>query len=169
MSHELKKALDVLSEKEKDPKRHTYKGIRELSLFRPEVSVVYYDLTTLYFESEISDELKCFGYSKDNKADKVQVVLGVVLDEEGMPLTYEIYPGNTFEGSTVVEMIKRLKEALWELGKVAAVDIETKKGEIRLLKSKKFYFETVKVRILVRFSLSVFYPPQEQALRWSRW
>ena len=162
-------ALDVLSEKEKDFKRHTYKGIRELSLFRPEVSVVYYDLTTLYFESEISDELKCFGYSKDNKADKVQVVLGVVLDEEGMPLTYEIYPGNTFEGSTVVEMIKRLKEALWELGKVAAVDIETKKGEIRLLKSKKFYFETVKVRIFVRFSLSVFYPPQEQALRWSRW
>ena len=58
-------ALDVLSEKEKDLKRHTYKGIRELSLFRPEVSVVYYDLTTLYFESEISDELKCFGYSKE--------------------------------------------------------------------------------------------------------
>ena len=81
-----------------------------MSLFRPEVSVVYYDLTILYFESEISDELKCFGYSKDNKADKVQVVLGVVLDEEGMPLTYEVYPGNTFEGSTVVEMIKRLKE-----------------------------------------------------------
>jgi len=89
MSHELKKALDVLSEKEKDLKRHTYKGIRELSLFRPGVSVVYYDLTTLYFESEISDELKCFGYSKDNKADKVQVVLGVVLDEDGMSLTKE--------------------------------------------------------------------------------
>ena len=34
----------------------------------------------------------------------------MVLDEEGMPLTYEVYPGNTFEGSTVVEMIKRLKE-----------------------------------------------------------
>jgi len=56
MSHELKRALDVLSEKEKDLKRHTYKGIRELSLFRPEVSVVYYDLTTLYFESEISEK-----------------------------------------------------------------------------------------------------------------
>ena len=71
----------------------------------------------------------------------MQVVLGVLLDEEGMPLTYEVYPGNTFEGSTVVEMIKRLKdaglsmslkEALWELGKVAAVDIETKKRQIRL-------------------------------------
>ena len=56
MSYELKKALDVLSEKEKDLKRHTYKGIRELSLFRPEVSVVYYYLTTLYFESEMSGE-----------------------------------------------------------------------------------------------------------------
>ena len=65
----------------------------------------------------------------------------MVLDEEGMPLTYEVYPGNTFESSTVVEMIKRLKEAwlsmslkeaLWELGKVAAVDIEAKKGQIRL-------------------------------------
>ena len=51
-----KMALDVLSEKEKDLKRHTYKGIRELSLFRPEVSVVYYYLTTLYFESEMSGE-----------------------------------------------------------------------------------------------------------------
>ncbi len=51
MSHDLKMALDVLSEKEKDLKRHIYRGIRELSLFRPEVSVVYYDLTTLYLRA----------------------------------------------------------------------------------------------------------------------
>jgi len=116
----LYRALDVLSEKAKDLKKHTYRGIRELSLFKPEVSVVYYDLTTLYFESEISDELKCFGYSKDNKGDKVQVVLGVVLDDEGMPLTYELYPGNTFEGSTVVEMVERLKTE-YEVGRVVFV------------------------------------------------
>jgi len=51
MSHDLKMALDVLSEKEKDLKRHTYKSIRELNLFKSEVSVVYYDPTTLYLRA----------------------------------------------------------------------------------------------------------------------
>ena len=106
----LYRSLDILAEEAEVLKKHTYHGIRPLSLFKPQVSVVYYDLTTLYFESEIADELKCFGYSKDNKADKVQVVLGVVLDEEGLPVTYELYPGSTFEGKTVIGMVRKLRK-----------------------------------------------------------
>jgi len=105
----LYRSLDLLSREAEELKRQTYRGVRVLSLFKPEVRVVYYDLTTLYFESEIADELKDFGYSKDHRPDKVQVVLGVVLDEEGLPVTYEVYPGNTFEGATVVEMVRKLK------------------------------------------------------------
>lgn len=104
----LYRSLDVLSEETEGIKRELYN--RQLELFRERVKVVFYDLTTLYFESEVSDELRAFGYSKDNKADRVQVVLGVVMSEGGFPVTYEVYPGNTFEGSTVVGMVEKLKD-----------------------------------------------------------
>ena len=116
----LYRSLDILADEAGNIKKHLYEERRQLELFRPSVDVVFYDLTTIYFESELEDELKKFGYSKDNKSDCVQVVLGVVLDGEGMPITYDIYPGNTFEGSTVIEMVKKLRQE-YEVEKVIFV------------------------------------------------
>ena len=74
------------------------------------IDVVFYDVTTFAFESVNADEFKSFGYSKDCKFNEVQVVMGLLIDTNGMPVGYELFPGNTFEGKTIVNSIKKLKE-----------------------------------------------------------
>jgi len=103
----LYRSLDILAEHKDMLQRGLYK--RALSLFKPEVKVVFYDLTTLYFESQNEDELRRYGYSKDNKVDCVQVVLGMILSKDGIPLGYELFEGNKFEGKTVKRVIEKLK------------------------------------------------------------
>ena len=75
-------------------------------LFEQPIDVLFYDTTTLYFESEREDPetkhaLRFKGYSKDGKAHRVQVLLALVVTREGIPLDYELYPGNLYEGKTL--------------------------------------------------------------------
>lgn len=74
-----------------------------------EVDVVFYDVTTFAFQSVNKDELKDFGYSKDCKFNEVQVVMGLLLDARGMPMGYELFPGNTFDSRTMVTSLGNLK------------------------------------------------------------
>jgi len=62
-----------------------------------------------YFESQIVDDLRRFGYSKENRTDCTQVVMGLVLSDHNIPLGYELFPGNTWEGHTVGKVIQKLK------------------------------------------------------------
>jgi len=80
-----------------------------LGLFPQEVDVLFFDVTTLYFESTDSDELRDFGFSKDCKFKEVQVMLALVTTTDGHPVDYRLFPGNTYEGHTLVEMVKDLK------------------------------------------------------------
>lgn len=80
---------------------------------------VLYDVTTLYFESDNEDEdqgdnpgLRKKGYSKDKRDDLPQVVLGLGVNSLGMPLTYRLYPGNTYEGSTLIAGVDETLEIL---------------------------------------------------------
>ena len=61
------------------------------------VDVVFYDVTTFEFESVIPDELRDFGYSKACRFGEVQVVMGMIIDENGLPIGYELFKGNTFD------------------------------------------------------------------------
>lgn len=72
--------------------------------------VVFYDVTTLYFETDKTDELRRCGFSKDHKFNQPQILLGLVVDSNGFPLCYEIFEGKKFEGHTLLPVIKRLKE-----------------------------------------------------------
>ena len=74
------------------------------------LSVSFYDVTTYYFESVRADDLKKFGYSKDNKVNQVQVVMGLLIDQHGIPISYELFPGNTNDFSTLEPVMQRLKE-----------------------------------------------------------
>lgn len=60
------------------------------------MDVVFYDVTTFAFESVIVDELHNFGFSKDCKFNEVQVVMGLLIDTNGLPIGYELFAGNTF-------------------------------------------------------------------------
>jgi transposase len=74
-----------------------------------QVDVIFYDCTTLYFESFTEDELKANGYSKDGKFNQAQVLLALLVTTEGLPVGYELYPGSTFEGNTLEEALKKLR------------------------------------------------------------
>lgn len=68
--------------------------------------LLLFDVTTLYFESKNADVLRDFGYSKDGKFNEVQIVLAVLSDDQGMPLSYEVFSGATAETKTFVEVLK---------------------------------------------------------------
>jgi transposase len=81
-----------------------------VSLFKERVDVLFFDVTTLYFESFKEDTLREFGFSKDCKFKETQVVLALVSTTEGQPITYELFPGSTYEGGTLITMIESLKK-----------------------------------------------------------
>lgn len=78
--------------------------------FSFDFSLVFYDVTTLYYESFEADELRKPGFSKDNKSQQPQIVLGLVVNSVGFPVSYEIFEGNKFEGHTLIPVIKAFKE-----------------------------------------------------------
>lgn len=74
-------------------------------------ALVLYDVTTLYFEShEPDDDLRSRGFSKDNKSQQPQIVVGLLVTPQGFPLRHEVYKGNTFEGHTMLEIVKQFQE-----------------------------------------------------------
>ena len=68
--------------------------------------LLFYDVTTLYFETFEDDELRKQGFSKDNKSQQPQILLALMVTKEGFPISYEIFAGNTFEGHTIIPVVK---------------------------------------------------------------
>ncbi len=93
-----------------------------ISLLQGKIQVLFYDVTTIYFESFTSDELKKLGYSKDNKFNQPQIVLSLLATEEGLPLGYQLFPGNTYEGHTLISAIRHWKTLYSEQSFVLVAD-----------------------------------------------
>lgn len=91
-----------------------------LSLFPGTIDVMFFDVTTLYFESVEQDALRDFGYSKDQKYHMVQVVLALATTRDGLPLGYRLFPGATAEIKTLVESLKSWR-TLVDIGRVVLV------------------------------------------------
>ena len=102
------RVLDIIYDEKEKLEKHLNSILKKK--FNRELNVVLYDVTTYYFESVKKDEIKGFGFSKDNKVNQVQVVMGLLIDNNGIPVSYELYPGNTSEFSTLYPVIKDLKE-----------------------------------------------------------
>lgn len=107
--HHFYRTLDILSKEEELIKKHIF--TQQHNLFSTVLDVVFYDVTTLYFESQVEkdDALRQKGYSKDGKAHKTQVVLGLLVDKLRNPISYQIYQGNTYEGGTMIDALKKMK------------------------------------------------------------
>ena len=82
-----------------------------VKLLKADISIVVYDVTTLYFESEEEDDLRKTGFSKDGKHQQPQIVLGLLVSAGGYPLDYEIFEGNKFEGHTMLPVIESFKKS----------------------------------------------------------
>lgn len=76
-----------------------------LQILDNNISVVFYDVTTLYFEIDHEDEIRKTGFSKEGKHQNPQIVLGLLVSVDGYPMAYEIFEGNKFEGYTMLPVI----------------------------------------------------------------
>ena len=86
----------------------SYQHTREI--LEHEISVVFYDVTTVYFEVDQEDDLRKPGFSKEGKHQNPQIILGLLVSKNGYPLAYEIFEGNKFEGHTMLPIIDGFKE-----------------------------------------------------------
>lgn len=118
--HWLYRGLDKLSVSSEDIQKHIYN--RNVKMLDYEVDVVFYDVTTFYFESDYEEEgaLRQKGFGKDGKIGNTQILLGLLLDKNRNPIGYELYSGDTYEGHTLVDGLKKLKEK-YKIGKVVVV------------------------------------------------
>ena len=106
----LYRCLDQLLEHRDDLFAHL--GRRWRHLFNTSHDVLLYDLTSTYFECdppETADGLRRFGYSRDHRPDCVQVVIALVVTPDGLPLGYEVYPGNTQDHGTLRDFLDRIE------------------------------------------------------------
>ena len=91
------------------------KLLKHLSSFfekntKRDLKTVSYDVTNYYFESQKAGELRLFGYSKENKHNEVLVVMGLLIDSNGIPVAMRLFPGNTMDQNTLQDSIDDLKE-----------------------------------------------------------
>ena len=77
-----------------------------LQILGGRLSIVFYDVTTLYFEASNEDDLRKTGFSKDGKHQHPQIVLGLLVSQNGYPLDYDIFEGNKYEGDTMMPIIE---------------------------------------------------------------
>lgn len=72
---------------------------------KEDVTVLFFDVTTLYFEAPDPDDLRRYGFSKDHRADQPQIVVALTVSRSGMPIAFRVFPGNTFEGHTMLPAV----------------------------------------------------------------
>ncbi len=85
---------------------------RLLSCHDGPVDLVFYDITSTYFEGDkslLEDDIRKFGYSRDGKLDCRQIVIGMVMTPEGIPLCHHVFAANTADKTTVASVIRDLK------------------------------------------------------------
>ena len=88
-------------------------------LLNLEVDLLFFDTTSTYFETEDADEFRRFGKSKDSRPDLPQIVIGLAVTREGIPVRCWVWPGNTNDNSILPEVKDGLRG--WRLGRVVNV------------------------------------------------
>lgn len=102
------RTMDALENLSEEFQKQAF-SIAHNSLFKEPVECLFFDVTTLYFESLDVDELRKFGFSKDQKHHQIQIVLSLVVNREGLPLAYETFPGNVGEVKTLLPVLEKLR------------------------------------------------------------
>jgi len=90
------------------------------SLFQDKLDVIFFDCTTLYFESFTEDSFRQNGYSKDLKFNQPQVLLALMVTKEGLPIGYKAFSGSTYEGHALIPALEELRQR-YKLDKVVFV------------------------------------------------
>lgn len=112
-----------------------------INVLGSDFGMIFYDVTTLYFESGDEDDYRISGFSKDGKHSNPQIVLGLLVAANGYPLDYEAFQGNSFEGHTMLPVIERFKAkyGLEKLTVVADAGLMSK-SNVTLLQENNYSF-----------------------------
>ena len=102
--------LDALYQDEIKSKIETCVFEHTKKVMNGEIILTFYDVTTLYFESESEDDLRRIGFSKEGKIARPQIQLGLFTTLEGYPLSFEVYEGNKYEGHTLIDILKKFQD-----------------------------------------------------------
>ncbi len=117
----LYRALDQLLPHKEALEKHLVRRLGEL--FSIEYDLLLYDITSTYFEGQYaSPTLAQRGYSRDHRPDCVQVNIALVVTREGIPLGYEIFPGNTADVVTVEEIVEAMEQRYGKADRVWVMD-----------------------------------------------
>ena len=126
------KMMDKLDERAIE-KLNTLAYQHTAELFQQKIDVIFFDCTTLYFESFEEDEFRRNGYSKDLKFNQPQVLLALMVTKEGLPIGYQAFEGDTYEGHTLIPALTQLREK-YQLDKVVFVADAGMMNEANLVK-----------------------------------
>ena len=140
--------MDKLFDQIDEVKKLTF--TRTHSLFPERVDLVLFDVTTLYFESIETDEIRQFGYSKDCRFNTTQVVLALATNGDGLPIGYELFEGNKAEVKTLIAAIEHW-QTLFKIGSVCFVGDRAmfSKQNMTLMEEKGYqYIVAAKLRVL---------------------
>ena len=107
--HKIYRYLDSLN----DTRREEIQAIsvrHTMEVYGGKIGVLFYDVTTLYFETDKPDKLRKPGFSKDGKHSNPQIVLGLLVSGDGCPLAYAIHEGSKYEGHTMLPVVTAFVE-----------------------------------------------------------
>lgn len=120
--HRYYRAVDAVAESKDATEEHLYQRLTDLANL--DLSLVCYDLTSTFFEGSVaaSDRFpsKAFGYSRDHRRDRPQVMIGLLCTSDGIPIAHHVFAGNTSDGSTLPSVLDDLK-ARFSVGKICVV------------------------------------------------
>jgi hypothetical protein len=105
--HHLYRALDVLHIVGPKVEEALFAGVRDL--FQLDLTLMLFDTTSTYFEGEKPDGVAKYGYSRDRRSDRRQMVVGLLMTREGIPVCHRVFPGNTVDAHAFQEVVKELK------------------------------------------------------------
>ncbi len=89
-------------------------------IMKGEIGVVFYDMTTLYFETPEEDDFRIPGFNKDGKHQQPQILIGLLVCGQGFPIGYQIFEGNTSETKTLIPVLESFQKK-FEIGKPIVV------------------------------------------------
>ena len=138
--HQIYRYMDKLHSSQKDLIQNiSYAHTKQI--LGNEIKVVFYDVTTLYFEIDKEDDLRKTGFSKEGKHQNPQIVLGLLVSKNAYPLAYDIFEGNKFEGHTMLPVLDafRLKYNLEQLVIIADSGLLSN-DNIQELQTKNYEF-----------------------------
>lgn len=125
-----------------------------------QMSMVFFDTTSLYFEGEGGQTVGQYGHSKDNRPDLKQMIVGAVLDEQGFPVCCELWPGNTADISTLIPIVDRIRSRFQitdfcivaDRGMISSQTIEAleKRGLYYILGARMRKTDEIKNNVLTR-------------------